>query len=543
VQARTDLVPGDDFAFVRVEVTTPSGATVPIELASVQDRDWADGVRVAELADLAPGRYAVRVAALDAGEAVVVERPVRVELADRAEVVTVLLTRACADVTCPGPSDDADAIACEAGRCVPGDCYEEAPEACGDAACETVADCPGADGECGARECTPTGSCFVRLDPAACGAGACDPTGRCRDPACAPFAGARMAGGASNACVWGGGAAPFCWGRNNTLQFGPENPGDPLAPAAVHAGADHALVELSDTVLCSVDGAGALRCAGSDYNGEIGDGAPTESHSATLMATPLSDVTELSAYAQSACAVSGGRVRCWGRNDTGQLGVAPTDPETDALDPVEVGSGGWRAVSIGKDHGCAIADDRTLHCWGSNLAGQVGQPESDVFEPVQAVGSDADWIDVAVGNAVTCGIRDTSPTTAWCWGSGTRGEHGNGTIVGTQPAPQRVIGEGYRTIAATVSHVCAIDDAQRLWCWGWNVSGQVGVDSELEAIDQPRQVDPGRRWADVTVGFGHTCAIDVDGYAWCWGQNDRGQLGRPADDSLVVRAPLAVCAP
>ena len=32
-------------------------------------------------------------------------------------------------------------------------------------------------------------------------------------------------------------------------------------------------------------------------------------------------------------------------------------------------------------------------------------------------------------------------------------------------------------------------------------------------------------WANVSVGFGHTCTFKTDGSLWCWGSNNGGQVG------------------
>lgn len=40
-------------------------------------------------------------------------------------------------------------------------------------------------------------------------------------------------------------------------------------------------------------------------------------------------------------------------------------------------------------------------------------------------------------------------------------------------------------------------------------------------------------WASLTVGNYHTCGLSVDGVAYCWGQNDNGELG---DGTTVARA-------
>ncbi len=80
-------------------------------------------------------------------------------------------------------------------------------------------------------------------------------------------------------------------------------------------------------------------------------------------------------------------------------------------------------------------------------------------------------------------------------------------------------------------HTCAVLVDATVWCWGYNDRGQLGDGS---AFDRARPVavlglPPAR---SVAAGFGFTCAATASGDAWCWGRNDHGQLGDggPPDD-------------
>ena len=79
---------------------------------------------------------------------------------------------------------------------------------------------------------------------------------------------------------------------------------------------------------------------------------------------------------------------CWGDNSDGRLGVLylPNDVATSPVGPVNLGTGRTaKAVSLGKTHTCAILDDDTLKCWGSNYNGRVGVGSSDqlIWDPTE----------------------------------------------------------------------------------------------------------------------------------------------------------------
>ena len=66
-----------------------------------------------------------------------------------------------------------------------------------------------------------------------------------------------------------------------------------------------------------------------------------------------------------------GTVKCWGRNNNGQIGTSGGDKNT----PIQVSFGsGLTATSIyaGRNHTCAILSDGSVKCWGANQYGQLG---------------------------------------------------------------------------------------------------------------------------------------------------------------------------
>src|SRR5664279_5542193 len=93
-------------------------------------------------------------------------------------------------------------------------------------------------------------------------------------------------------------------------------------------------------------------------------------------------------------------------------------------------------------------------------------------------------------------------------------------------------------LAAGDDHTCAVRTDGTVWCWGQNDRGQVGDDMTIDAVI-PTQVSGMTVAATAVAGGGlHTCALGSDGSVWCWGSNQHGQLG---DGSLAdSRAAVAV---
>jgi alpha-tubulin suppressor-like RCC1 family protein len=90
-------------------------------------------------------------------------------------------------------------------------------------------------------------------------------------------------------------------------------------------------------------------------------------------------------------------------------------------------------------------------------------------------------------------------------------------------------------VSAGNEHSCAIDSDGNATCWGANNFGQLGhttqskcasySTSTVDCSTTPVQVDGQHAFASVSAGWSHTCGVDTAGKAWCWGNNYFGQLG------------------
>ncbi len=93
------------------------------------------------------------------------------------------------------------------------------------------------------------------------------------------------------------------------------------------------------------------------------------------------------------------------------------------------------------------------------------------------------------------------------------------------------------SIVAGGRHTCLLAEDGRAYCWGGNDRGQLGSGS-MERLVTPSPVSADLRLTSIAPGLTHSCAIARGGTAWCWGANDRGQLG---DGSSTARsAPVRV---
>ena len=90
-------------------------------------------------------------------------------------------------------------------------------------------------------------------------------------------------------------------------------------------------------------------------------------------------------YIHTCSILDNSSIKCWGRNDSGQLGIGDTGNRGDGtnssgltemgdnLPAVDLGAGRTaRAISAGDRHTCVVLDNTSLKCWGKNESGQLG---------------------------------------------------------------------------------------------------------------------------------------------------------------------------
>jgi alpha-tubulin suppressor-like RCC1 family protein len=296
-------------------------------------------------------------------------------------------------------------------------------------------------------------------------------------------------------------------------------------------------INSGNTHSCSILDDGSVRCWGDNQHGQLGDGTRTNSLSPTLAFTPLGkSAVSISTGAEHTCAIfDDGTLRCWGSNSYGQIGdgtlIERTTPTL-----VNLGAGkSAKSVSLGQTHSCAILIDDSVKCWGSNSNGQLGDGstiDSNIPKSVTLQGGQT-AISISSGSYHTCVILENLSLS--CWGDNWHGQLGDGTNI-RNLEPNSVLFESeYETIFLESGsfHTCAILVNNSIYCWGFNSAGQLGS-SELGSSNTPLliQLSESDTPSYVGSGFHHTCSLLDSGQVICWGDNSRGQLG---DSSLISR--------
>ena len=262
-----------------------------------------------------------------------------------------------------------------------------------------------------------------------------------------------------------------CWGYNGQGQLGlgdtanrgdnPNEMGDDLPAVELGTGRTATALALNDSVTCVLLDNGTVKCWGQnsggylglgdtanrgDEPGEMGDNLPAVDLGAGRTAVAIS------ASGNTACALlDNATVKCWGRNDLGQLGQGDTvvrgdDPGEmgDNLPPIDLGTARTATgLAGGGLHMCALLDDSSVKCWGQNDVGQLGQGDTvvrgddpgemgDNLPPID-LGTARTAISISVGRRHSCALLDNHAVK--CWGGNLLGQLGQGdtTVRGDGP--------------------------------------------------------------------------------------------------------------
>ncbi len=314
--------------------------------------------------------------------------------------------------------------------------------------------------------------------------------------------------------------------------------------------------------------AALLLAAGCGKKGENEKNSPSaeKGEDAAPAAATLSAV-EVAAGEGATCALMNDRtVRCWGRNDYGELGREAS--LTDAATPVSVfGVSTAVHIAMGGDPGdegdlaCVILANDDVSCWGYQRLMPVEKAKTGFPTPVPELHG---TLQLVMGGGTVYAVMKDGRILAW--GSTAFNAIGNGEQLSKDVGITQVPGvSGATMVAAGQNHACAVVAEGNVICWGYAgkrqaptpVIGVTGVTAiaaaagsdETCAVIEGGKVScwseragpaeqPGLTGVTALAARMHFCAL-VGTAVTCWGKNDHGQLGIGADEAPGALEPVA----
>lgn len=357
-----------------------------------------------------------------------------------------------------------------------------------------------------------------------------------------------LAAGALHTCGIDTQSKAWCWGSDSLGQLGDGAAHGDYSPTPVLVAGGRSFTALAagQWHTCALDTVGTAWCWGSDEIGQVGDGQyPIRSSMPSPAAVGGGHTfTSLTAGAHHTCGLDASKKTwCWGDEEWGQIG---NDPETGPHWTPISGAFGLtlNSIAAGWYHSCGIKPDTKAWCWGHDGYGQIGDGARGISELLpKAVAGNHAFKSLRGGEWHTCAIDTTDQT--WCWGNDEDGQLGDGDSQGRvfSSSPAAVAGvHHFAGVFLGGHHTCAVDTDQRAWCWGSSLHGQIG--DGTTGLDSPTispsPVTGDLQFTSMATGEWHTCAIDLDGRAWCWGSDEAGQLGTEEDGTRDEALPVPV---
>jgi alpha-tubulin suppressor-like RCC1 family protein len=233
-----------------------------------------------------------------------------------------------------------------------------------------------------------------------------------------------------------------------------------------------------------------------------------------------------------------------------RVGLGGGSGTRDALTPRKVALKGRDVSQIqgGCFHAIALATNGDVLTWGYNFAGQLGNGRigggpSFIPKVVAFDGAHAKITSVAAGCQFSLALSSAGQVLAW--GRNVSGQLGTGVAGGFKPTPVPVHLPPHvriTAISAGADFSMALTTTGQLYAWGLNSLGDLGAGALPKAFSAtPVQVKlpPGQQVTAVSAGDAHTLALTGSGRLYAWGANDAGQLGlRPSpSQSIPIRVP------
>jgi len=400
-------------------------------------------------------------------------------------------------------------------------------------------------------------------------------------------------------CQHQGAGQVYSWGSGEMGQLGfpsleslpKDQDGYPYQPRAALIPFPQRVVEIAggDGHTSAVTDTGKLYSWGASACGQLGhddtDGMPKDVEGYPYQPVPLRVETLVSCAfivaiacgdAHSVAICQEGRLYSWGGGGCGQLGHSetskmpkdedgcpyqPTPRIVDSLRPYHISS-----IACGKAHTVAVSEPGRIFTWGAGACGQLGHPDTNSFPsdedgyPFQPVPREVEElspfkiVDTACGDVHTLALTDTGHL--YSFGGGSYGQLGVNSVekmpVDADNCPYLPTPRLVETLSNVIklacgdSHSLTINKEGRVYCWGANSCGQLGISMENRSIEKdqdgiphisiPEKIDQLLEFTivDIACGEAHSLAVTSTGDLYSWGACSCGQLGLDGCDTMPV---------
>ncbi len=336
-----------------------------------------------------------------------------------------------------------------------------------------------------------------------------------------------------------------CWGFNLYGQLGDGTTTSRNIPVDVPGLSNVTALVAGTFHTCALLSDGGMKCWGKNESGQLGDNTTNDRTSPVSVkgaggTGTLAGVNAISAGEKFTCALISAAVKCWGANGSSQLGTGNTTASLTPLSVKDQAGTGTLAditqISSGNEFTCALNTSGVLQCWGMGTNGALGDGNATTSSLPVAVNSSEYFVNVQAGGLHTCALSTAG--SVFCWGKNNKGQAGTDSIIDpTVNSPKLVTGLNklVSSIDMGSNHSCAILNDDTLKCWGEGTYGQLG-DGTVNNSYSPLAItslSSYTKFTSAALGFSHSCVI-ANTAILCWGNNATGQLGNATNTNTLT---------
>ncbi|KAK1419253.1 hypothetical protein QVD17_28417 [Tagetes erecta] len=342
-----------------------------------------------------------------------------------------------------------------------------------------------------------------------------------------------ISAGASHSVALLSGNIVCSWGRGEDGQLGHGDAEDRLSPTQLSALDGEEIVSLTcgadHTTAFSESQLKVFSWGWGDF-GRLGHGNSTD----FFIPQPIKALQGIR-IRQIACGDSHclavtmeGEVQSWGRNQNGQLGLGTSE---DSLVPqkIEAFQGiNVKMVAAGAEHTVAITEDGELYGWGWGRYGNLGlgdRKDRNIPEKASIISGEK-MVLVACGWRHTISVSSSGDLYTFGWSKYGQLGHGDFKDHLIPHKLQALHGHLISQISGGWRHTMALTSEGKLYGWGWNKFGQVGVgDNKDHCFPMEVKFPDEQKVVQISCGWRHTLAVTERHNVFSWGRGTNGQLG------------------
>jgi alpha-tubulin suppressor-like RCC1 family protein len=200
-----------------------------------------------------------------------------------------------------------------------------------------------------------------------------------------------------------------------------------------------------------------------------------------------------------------------------------------------------QSIAAGDEHTCGLTAVGKAYCWGSNTVGQLGNGTTTSTSTPVAVADGPTgplrFIGIAASAGTTCGV--TRDHAGYCWGFNSNGQLGNGTTASTSTPTPVSGGFQWSSIKPGGNYACGLTTDGHSFCWGSNTNGVLGVGDTVRVHSVPAAVIGAPTLSSISSGLFGACGLTPSGVAYCWGNNTARSFGIGNVGTIVGPTPVS----